>query len=73
MAKIDESGQLYIGVSSNFGMDTGWAKGTLNAFVDFKGSSITQNLILVSVYSWLDSTRYLILKDYKVIKAIYTC
>lgn len=41
MAKIDESGQLYTRVSSNFGMDTGWAKGTLNVFVDFKGISIT--------------------------------
>lgn len=41
MAKIDESGQLYTRVSSNFGMDTGWAKGALNVFVDFKGISIS--------------------------------
>ncbi|EAR9444193.1 shufflon system plasmid conjugative transfer pilus tip adhesin PilV, partial [Salmonella enterica] len=41
MAKIDESGQLYTRISSNFGMDTGWAKGALNVFVDFKGISIT--------------------------------
>lgn len=37
MAKIDESGQLYTQISSSFGVDTGWAKGTLNVFVDFNG------------------------------------
>lgn len=41
MDKIDEPSLFYTRVSSNFGMDTGWTKGTLNVFVDFKGISIT--------------------------------
>lgn len=39
-AKVDESGQLYTRHSTNYGVDTGWAKGTVNVFVDFRGINI---------------------------------
>lgn len=38
-ARIDESGQLYSRYYNNAGTDTGWAKGTANAAVDFTGVS----------------------------------
>ena len=39
-ARVDETGQLYTRVSTNYGVDTGWGKGTVNVFVDFRGISI---------------------------------
>lgn len=39
MARIDESGQLYSRYYNNAGTDTGWAKGTANAQIDFTGVS----------------------------------
>lgn len=40
-AKVDESGQLYTRHSTNYGVDTGWQKGTVNVFVDFEGINIS--------------------------------
>lgn len=45
-ARIDESGQLYSRYYNNAGTDTGWAKGTANAAVDFTGVSGSNSRIV---------------------------